>query len=42
MHFDTLNFTLLCLAVLFLGIALYRYRTFKAPSVPRNPIGFQP
>ena len=40
MRFDTLNFTLVGLGVLLLGVALFRSHAFNAPRPPKNPIGF--
>ena len=42
MRFDTLNFTLVGLGILFLAIAVFRSRDLNAtpPAMPKNPIGF--
>jgi hypothetical protein len=40
MRFDTLNFTLIGLALLFVSIAIFRSHAANTPEPPRNPIGF--
>ena len=37
---DTVNFTLVGLALLLTAIAIFRWRAANAPEPPRNPIGF--
>ena len=42
MRFDTLNFTLVGVAALLIGVALFRSQAAKAAIRPKRPLGFQP